>query len=596
MSDQPIHVPGLMRENSSGIFAAHPVRSSFPHAVATTGESRAAAFNEIRKPLVPIACAGLADTNFAFDSSFLDYGTEFWFAEQGFTALASLLEEHPGSRLSIFGHSDPVGTDPYNKWLSERRAKSIYAVLIREPQLWEELYDPTKRGLATGDRWDLRVVQCMLDVLGYEPGRIDGVEDAQTRAAIKRFEETPHQLRPPADGGEPEVLPPRRSSAGANTRAMRLRLYRAYMDRVCHYEDGTEFRLQRSDFLGSGAQAGAFQGCGRFNPQLLQTRADVERWRKAGKAGDAERNDSNEPNRRVLIFVFPDDATIDTSKWPCPAAAKGIRKCVDRFWSNGEQRRSTLFENHQRRFGARVPAEAAELVPADPDLAAEMAQDETTFACRFYHGLAVASPCERDLRMYVVQLQMDGLTEESERHSELVPVSRRRFVMKIGGDAPDATALRGRTTLEGVIAIPLLEGEADIEVHIDAYRSPYWDHDTEDSDPTGDADADAFPDETLFVRIPLAAGKLRRLTGRSPDDPGFDTDEPGPGREEVIEATKQRLYNLGYGADGWPWSEDQFKRYLAVFQHEHDLEEEARRGRRIGPSTIAMLKELHEPR
>ena len=43
---------------------------------------------------------------------------------------ASILNEHPGSSVSVGGHTDSIGTDAYNQGLSERRAKSVKDYLV----------------------------------------------------------------------------------------------------------------------------------------------------------------------------------------------------------------------------------------------------------------------------------------------------------------------------------------------------------------------------------------------------------------------------------------------------------------------------------
>ena len=92
-------------------------------------------FNTVRLRLVPIACWKVDEVRFAFDSSFVtpEIKTEL--------QMLSDLRSHHASKdpatgrdllppLSIFGHADPVGHDDYNKALSGRRAKAIYALLI----------------------------------------------------------------------------------------------------------------------------------------------------------------------------------------------------------------------------------------------------------------------------------------------------------------------------------------------------------------------------------------------------------------------------------------------------------------------------------
>src|SRR5215510_11956761 len=95
-----------------------------------------AEFNTVRARLIPKACWKLEDSHFAFNSSFVMP------LDQTFDAgpLKKLLDKHPGAKLSIFGHADPVGQDTFNKNLSGRRAQVIYGMLLRDVALWEDLY------------------------------------------------------------------------------------------------------------------------------------------------------------------------------------------------------------------------------------------------------------------------------------------------------------------------------------------------------------------------------------------------------------------------------------------------------------------------
>jgi outer membrane protein OmpA-like peptidoglycan-associated protein len=43
--------------------------------------------------------------------------------------VAAKLQEHPDAKAMIFGHTDKVGSETYNKGLSERRAKSVFTFL-----------------------------------------------------------------------------------------------------------------------------------------------------------------------------------------------------------------------------------------------------------------------------------------------------------------------------------------------------------------------------------------------------------------------------------------------------------------------------------
>jgi len=65
------------------------------------------------------------DVNFAFNSSVItsEYDSELGVAAQ-------TLRDNPQIRATVEGHTDSVGTDQYNQWLSERRAEAVRELLI----------------------------------------------------------------------------------------------------------------------------------------------------------------------------------------------------------------------------------------------------------------------------------------------------------------------------------------------------------------------------------------------------------------------------------------------------------------------------------
>ncbi|MEO8452916.1 MAG: hypothetical protein ABI647_24215, partial [Gemmatimonadota bacterium] len=284
----------------------------------------------------------------------------------------------------------------------------------------------------------------------------------------------------------------------------------------------------------------------------------------------------------VLIFLFAKGSTVDPKKWPCPAAGAldAITGCEKRFWSNGKARRDTQFENHRRRFGRTVDPAQRELKTPKPELL-ELGSDEKTFACRFYHGLAVHSPCERDVKMWVLQLKVDAPTPltpgSGAQGGKKVPLANRRFVAKLG-DAVDSPVIRGTTSDSGTIALPLFDPEVLIILKVDAFAAlaPPPPPKPEDQP----IDSEAAVDEDQFVTLRLKAGTLKRLQARDANslnfDPSFDPDRPPPDDAEVRLGTLERLYNLGYGKDDTGgdtfgnWSNDERREFLKQFQRDQN--------------------------
>ena len=123
----------------------------------------------------------LQDITFALDKSFVRT-QEVAPIKEMFQRITVWQEDHPSAKMAVFGHTDALGDEPYNKNLSEKRAKAIHALLTREPKTWLSLYDEEKWGLASTQEY--------LKHLGHDPGTIDGQDGPKTQAAVKEFQES----------------------------------------------------------------------------------------------------------------------------------------------------------------------------------------------------------------------------------------------------------------------------------------------------------------------------------------------------------------------------------------------------------------------
>jgi hypothetical protein len=266
-------------------------------------------FNTVQFPAIPIACFFIDDVRFAFDSSFVDADCSGGSDRPEdirveFAALANLVQAHPECPLSLFGHADPVGTDVYNKALSERRARAIYALLIFQSEPDTAVgYWQTISGT---ENWGSDQRQTMQNLTGLAAGTDDST----------LFHNYMQELSKPAPN------------------------------------------LSKTDFLAQGTgsdRKGDFQGCSEFNPLLIFSQEKLAYFDQAKQNNDAlgiaDRNKQNAPNRRVLGLMFRKGSRVDPSKWPCPRASEGIQGCTKRFWSDGEARRSTHLPNYvDRKF------------------------------------------------------------------------------------------------------------------------------------------------------------------------------------------------------------------------------------------------------
>jgi OmpA family/Putative peptidoglycan binding domain len=311
--------------------------------------------NTIRLPIMPVACWKVEEICFDFDRAFVKKG-----AKDAFQRFADLRKKHPNAPISIFGHADPVSNDRYNKKLSENRAKAVYGVLTRKAETWQQICD---------DKEDVKYLQNKLTSIGHDPGPIDGIIGRKTKAAIT-----------------------------------------SYMNELCG-----DFKLKNSDFLGEGKCA--YQGCSEFNPLRMFSKKMNEAFKN--KDRKAERDLENEPNRRVIAFLFRPGTKMDSSKWPCPLAAEGITGCKKQFWSDAKKRRA--FQEQAREYNALklhqptdVPFELGtddffsfEIEDDDAETAETYKISNDTFACRFYESLARHSPCEQLADPIIFEMRLD---------------------------------------------------------------------------------------------------------------------------------------------------------------------------------------------
>jgi OmpA family protein len=551
-----IFIPDMVEEDDGGIAAKHPNTFVLPLVVAPAPEDKPDAFNSVRNTLVTVACKDVPDAHFEFDRSFV--APE---AKKAFVALHGVIKRHDDSPLAIWGHADPEGSIEYNQFLSERRAEAVFAILIRDIDRWEKLFSSqAARGKAIGDVWGDESIAKILTTLGFPP---DDAQKDPLKDQIIRFETARGDAKP----------------AGKNDAALRKRIFPEYMDAICVDKDGKPYKLTRENFLGKEMDAkqgeiASFQGCSEFNPQLILAKAETDAFAKDKQFGKQLRHEANRDNRRVMIFFFAPGTKgpVLPDLWPCPRAKDGLKKCQAHLFSDHKDRTEKQFPLRRRRFGKQVRNETE-----------RMSRPEMTFGCRFYHGLAQRSPCERDLQMFAVQLLMDAPKRPGVDGAErLVPVQNVRFVCLLGENDQVSAVVRGRTTQQGMIGIPFLSPLSTMKLKVDIAAAIVGGIPLEvPEDPSTrpkSADTDAFEDEDTFIVYDLRPDRLFRLKkkevpGILPDIPDEkaslepDADEPDVSDEELRLGARQRLFNLGFGsglAEVMP--EPEFKRNLSRFQ------------------------------
>jgi hypothetical protein len=278
--------------------------------------------------------------------------------------LKVLMDKHPGSKISIFGHADPVGKDEFNKVLSGRRAQAIFGLLVRDVGLWNDLY--FHHDTQGKDRWGVRPVQVMLNLAGpTKAGSADGKIGQNTRQALADFEAA--NALPSRGFNQKEEISP------ATFDALAL----SYMNTICTDDDGNQFQVSREDFIARGTGKdgkGDFQGCGEFNPLMIFSLEERKFFDR--EENKKRRNVENQINRRIMILLYLPGTRIDPTRWPCPTVKEGTAGCKRRFFANADIRRSNLDERREHKDEKTIPGIVG------------------TFACRFYDRQASGSPCE----------------------------------------------------------------------------------------------------------------------------------------------------------------------------------------------------------
>lgn len=224
----------------------------------------------------------LQDLTFAFDRSFLR-PAQAPLLKELCSQIKSWREQNPEGKLAVFGHADAVGKEEYNKALSERRARSVHAFLVKEPKTWAELYNEEK--------WGLAPIQDLLRSLGHDPGASDGQDGPKTQAATKTFQK---------EKGLGET-----GLADEKTREI---LFRSFMD------GSNDLSLGKGDFDDIGGQA--HMGCSEFN--LVE-----------------ETQGACETNRRVAVLLLKSNKNFP-NHYPCKRG--DISPCKPQIQKKGERR------------------------------------------------------------------------------------------------------------------------------------------------------------------------------------------------------------------------------------------------------------------
>lgn len=400
--------------------------------------------------------------------------------------------------LTVFGHADPTGKDDFNKALSGRRARAIYGMLTRKTDLWEELFEdrsdkwgdealgtmldtvssgsspppsgtkapPSESGTSgagqPGTGRDSAIDQereKQLQKLANNPGErkklYKSYMDAVCASEVFRLEAADQvrlQNQGVAVAGRLTGLLGQEFAEDEDF--LHAAGIMAGIDEVTNNDQtllrearkAKPFTVEPEDFLASGKDKGGkgdYQGCGEFNPIFLQSQEDIDRFDKLPDSSPekpilkAVRDAANEPNRRVLIFLFRPGVHISPDVWPCPRDKEGTEGCKKRFFSDADVRRNSRLPNQPRKF-----------------------QDtQNTFACRFYDRLSNKSPCERVLENVEIRLY-----DSKAEFIKFAPfeILLQKTSTDDGNDKP--TKIAGKANERGVLRLKHIEIPATCQI------------------------------------------------------------------------------------------------------------------------------------
>ncbi len=179
-----------------GTYVARAVTENPPMAGSADAQVRAGQQEQVTiilRPDEPKNIANAFVVHFHFDKAFIEPCMRMALAQ-----VVDYADNHSDEKLLIVGHTDESGSASYNQSLSERRARSVFALLtfgvdaaaraaaINE---WNNLRK-NAGGLqpSINDTWSTREYQYMLHDLRFYSGNINGVHDASTDEAVREFQ------------------------------------------------------------------------------------------------------------------------------------------------------------------------------------------------------------------------------------------------------------------------------------------------------------------------------------------------------------------------------------------------------------------------
>lgn len=142
--------------------------------------------------------------NFAFDSAVLDDQARATLRRQ-----ADWIRQFPEVRFRVFGHTDLVGSEAYNRQLGQRRANAVVAFLSSEGISRSRLEAVTSFGetrplIVTSDR-ERRNRRTVTEVTGFVGGSQEPIDGKYAQVIYREYVQSATEL-PPTEGGGLEAI------------------------------------------------------------------------------------------------------------------------------------------------------------------------------------------------------------------------------------------------------------------------------------------------------------------------------------------------------------------------------------------------------
>lgn len=142
--------------------------------------------------------------NFAFDSAVLDDQARATLRRQ-----ADWIRQFPEVRFRVFGHTDLVGSEAYNRQLGQRRANAVVAFLSSQGISRSRLEAVTSFGetrplIVTSDR-ERRNRRTVTEVTGFVGGSQEPIDGKYAQVIYREYVASATEL-PPTEGGGLEAI------------------------------------------------------------------------------------------------------------------------------------------------------------------------------------------------------------------------------------------------------------------------------------------------------------------------------------------------------------------------------------------------------